>query len=144
MPCRRDSRTIPQSIQWPRSDSSEYSSLRQYIERSRGRDGTATLKMRYSRNLLQTIPCHLEGQSHLALLCWRRDSVVDSLISLNFAPVVIDAYVISKVLINSNCGQVNSVAESGRAHSRTMGALRYGKGLGQAASLKRELVGIGP
>ena len=25
-----------------------------------------------------------------------------------------------------------------------MGALRYGKGLGQAASLKRELVGIDP
>src|SRR6266513_1997818 len=38
-----------------------------------------------------------------------------------------------------------NISISYRAHSRsyTMGALRYGKGLGQAARLKRGLVGIG-
>ncbi len=44
------------------------------------------------------------------------------------------------------CLGTGNISISYRAHSRsyTMGALRYSKGLGQAARLKRELVGIGP
>src|SRR6266481_170661 len=44
------------------------------------------------------------------------------------------------------CLGTGNISISYRAHSRsyTMGALRYSKGLGQAARLKRELVGIRP